>query len=230
MENKASEEVLKTIPDSEEELMSSSVESITVESITVEPIEPSPIEQPRETVDATVEAPRSAVDHASSQNAILEDHSLPKEQATNLESNETTTQQESIAEEEPESKPPSSPKTQTHFKPSFTATSNTLADLTAQKTALLASFASLPTIAPQLQQATLPSQTDAASDSSSPHTAPSDAAVLKIAKDLISEHIKLLHTYNEIKDIGQGLMGLIADQRGVRIVEVQDEFGIGVKD
>jgi hypothetical protein len=47
---------------------------------------------------------------------------------------------------------------------------------------------------------------------------------------MIAQHIKLLHTYNEIKDIGQGLMGLIADARGVRIIEVQEEFGIGVKD
>jgi hypothetical protein len=53
---------------------------------------------------------------------------------------------------------------------------------------------------------------------------------MPIAKDLIDTHIKLLHTYNEIKDIGQGLMGLLADQRGVRIVEVQEEFEVGAKD
>ena len=28
--------------------------------------------------------------------------------------------------------------------------------------------------------------------------------------------------YNELKDMGQGLMGLIADQRGARIVEVPE--------
>ncbi|KAF2106790.1 DNA repair protein [Lophiotrema nucula] len=50
------------------------------------------------------------------------------------------------------------------------------------------------------------------------------------ANRIVKDHIKLLHEYNEIKDVGQGLMGLIADQRGVRIVEVQDEFGIGSKD
>ncbi|KAF1933569.1 Swi5-domain-containing protein [Didymella exigua CBS 183.55] len=52
------------------------------------------------------------------------------------------------------------------------------------------------------------------------------AAANKIVKD----HIKLLHEYNELKDVGQGLMGLIADQRGLRIIEVQDEFGIDTND
>ncbi|ORY16096.1 DNA repair protein [Clohesyomyces aquaticus] len=46
------------------------------------------------------------------------------------------------------------------------------------------------------------------------------------ANSIVKKHITLLHEYNEIKDVGQGLMGLIADQRGVRIVEVQDEFGL----
>ncbi|BCS20204.1 SWI5/SAE3 family protein [Aspergillus puulaauensis] len=48
--------------------------------------------------------------------------------------------------------------------------------------------------------------------------------------DTVKRHIRLLHEYNEIKDIGQGLMGLIADTRGVRQVDVQKEFGVGVKD
>ncbi|KAL5003118.1 Swi5-domain-containing protein [Aspergillus recurvatus] len=48
--------------------------------------------------------------------------------------------------------------------------------------------------------------------------------------ETVKRHIRLLHEYNEIKDIGQGLMGLIADARGVRQVDVQKEFGVGVKD
>jgi len=39
-----------------------------------------------------------------------------------------------------------------------------------------------------------------------------------------------LHEYNEIKDVGQGLMGIIADARGVRQVDVEREFGVGEKD
>lgn len=46
------------------------------------------------------------------------------------------------------------------------------------------------------------------------------------AHAVVKRHIKLLHEYNEIKDIGQGLMGLIADSKGMRYVDVQSEFGI----
>jgi DNA repair protein Swi5/Sae3 len=46
----------------------------------------------------------------------------------------------------------------------------------------------------------------------------------------VKRHIRLLHEYNEIKDIGQGLMGLIADARGMRQVDVQRDFGVGDRD
>jgi len=39
-----------------------------------------------------------------------------------------------------------------------------------------------------------------------------------------------LHDYNGIRDIGQGLLGLISDQRGVRLVDVMEEFGADVGD
>ncbi|KAF2637639.1 hypothetical protein P280DRAFT_406195 [Massarina eburnea CBS 473.64] len=61
-------------------------------------------------------------------------------------------------------------------------------------------------------------------------TEPTDSDITTAANKIVQKHIKLLHEYNEIKDIGQGLMGLIADSRGVRIVEVQDEFGVDAKD
>jgi DNA repair protein Swi5/Sae3 len=48
--------------------------------------------------------------------------------------------------------------------------------------------------------------------------------------DTIKNHIRSLHSYNEIKDVGQGLMGLIAEARGVRYVDVQREFGIEAGD
>ncbi|KAJ5466699.1 DNA repair protein SWI5 [Penicillium diatomitis] len=44
--------------------------------------------------------------------------------------------------------------------------------------------------------------------------------------ETVKRHIRLLHEYNEIKDVAQGLMGLIAEARGVRHVEVQKEFGV----
>lgn len=43
-------------------------------------------------------------------------------------------------------------------------------------------------------------------------------------------HIRLLHEYNEIKDVGQGLMGMIADTKGVRVVEIHKEYGVSEKD
>ena len=55
-------------------------------------------------------------------------------------------------------------------------------------------------------------------------------AALASANAVIKEHIQLLHRYNEIKDIGQGLMGLIADKRGARIKEIMEDYGIGDKD
>lgn len=56
------------------------------------------------------------------------------------------------------------------------------------------------------------------------------ASALKSSNAVIKEHISLLHKYNEIKDVGQGLMGLIADKRDCRVVKVMEEFGIGEGD
>jgi len=50
------------------------------------------------------------------------------------------------------------------------------------------------------------------------------------ARQIIKDHIGRLHRYNEIRDVGQGLIGMIADQRGVRISECYDEFGVNVND
>ncbi|KAG0652402.1 DNA repair [Hyphodiscus hymeniophilus] len=50
------------------------------------------------------------------------------------------------------------------------------------------------------------------------------------AAETVKKHIKLLHDYNDIRDVGQGLVGMIADNRGVRIGELYDEFGVGLKD
>ena len=56
------------------------------------------------------------------------------------------------------------------------------------------------------------------------------ASALKSSNVVIKNHIALLHKYNEIKDIGQGLMGLIADKRDCRVVSVMEEFGVGEGD
>ncbi|KAJ5765624.1 Swi5-domain-containing protein [Penicillium odoratum] len=46
----------------------------------------------------------------------------------------------------------------------------------------------------------------------------------------VQRHVRLLHEYNEIKDAAQGLMGLIADAKGVRVAEIHQEFGVDEKD
>jgi hypothetical protein len=46
----------------------------------------------------------------------------------------------------------------------------------------------------------------------------------------VKEHIELLHRYNAIKDVGLGLLGMVAEQRGMRQVVVMEEFGLSAKD
>ena len=46
----------------------------------------------------------------------------------------------------------------------------------------------------------------------------------------VKTHIKLLHDYNEIRDVGQGLMGIIADNRGVRVRDIYQDFDVGEGD
>jgi hypothetical protein len=51
-------------------------------------------------------------------------------------------------------------------------------------------------------------------------------------KAVITEHIARLHAYNEIKDVAQGLIGMVADAREVRLAELYEggEFGVGKND
>ncbi|KIW09061.1 uncharacterized protein PV09_00010 [Verruconis gallopava] len=70
------------------------------------------------------------------------------------------------------------------------------------------------------------------------HTVPALRSISEEDKDLlvahasriIKQHIRKLHEYNEVRDIAQGLIGMIADRRGMRVVDVQAEFGIGCGD
>lgn len=94
----------------------------------------------------------------------------------------------------------------------------TLAELRAQKAALLGSLRIQPSIQVLMEE------------NDDDDGEPTERDIMAAANKIVKEHIKLLHEYNELKDIGQGLMGLIADQRGVRIVEIQDEFGIDAND
>ena len=115
--------------------------------------------------------------------------------------------------------------TPAHLSPPKTPQEITLAELKAQKAGLLASLGTLPAIRVLMEEI-------ASSDTGAEggYDEPTETDIMSAANRIVKEHIKLLHEYNELKDVGQWLMGLIADQRGVRIVEVQDEFGIDAKD
>ncbi|KAK5134841.1 hypothetical protein LTR08_006073 [Meristemomyces frigidus] len=89
-----------------------------------------------------------------------------------------------------------------------------LADLQARRSALVT-------------EAKLPSGLDMPADWSDDRKT---KQALSSANVVIKEHIGLLHKYNEMKDIAQGLMGLIADKRGVRIANVMEDFDMGEKD
>ena len=78
-----------------------------------------------------------------------------------------------------------------------------------------------------------PSIASHSTPSSIPRLSPSEEdAILQDAKGMIKQHIQRLHSYNEIKDVAQGLMGMIAESRGVRIKELYEslEFGVSESD
>lgn len=118
----------------------------------------------------------------------------------------------------------------TRTSPRKTPQEVTLAELKAQKNTLLASLAALPAIQVLIEEGAVSEAEHDNELSDSAADDPSENDIMTAANTIVKSHIKLLHEYNELKDIGQGLMGLIADQRGVRIVEVQDAFGIDPKD
>jgi hypothetical protein len=117
------------------------------------------------------------------------------------------------------------PAASTTSTPAKTPQEVMLAELKAQKSAMLASLAALPAIQVLMEE-------HASSDVEmvDGDDEPTEANIMAAANKIVKDHIKLLHEYNELKDVGQGLMGLIADQRGVRIIEVQEEFGIEAQD
>ncbi len=57
-------------------------------------------------------------------------------------------------------------------------------------------------------------------------TAAQREEVLRSAKAVIKEHIARLGRYNEIRDVGMGLIGIVADMRRERVRDVQGEFGV----
>ncbi|OLN96710.1 DNA repair protein SWI5-like protein [Colletotrichum chlorophyti] len=52
------------------------------------------------------------------------------------------------------------------------------------------------------------------------------------ASAVVARHMRLLREYNEIKDVGQQLMGMVAEKRSVTVGSLYEtgEFGVGPKD
>ena len=108
------------------------------------------------------------------------------------------------------------------------ALQETLAHLVAERDALIISF---PIIrhdqSPPPFSTPRPSPTSVASGTESrTKTSFSNDDVIILAHRIVKSHITSLGRYNEIRDIGQGLLGMIAEQRGVRTVDVMEEFGV----
>jgi hypothetical protein len=51
--------------------------------------------------------------------------------------------------------------------------------------------------------------------------------VLRESRAVIAGHIAWLGRYNQIRDVGMGLIGIVADMRCERVRDVQGEFGVG---
>lgn len=108
----------------------------------------------------------------------------------------------------------------------------TLIRLVAERDALITSFPSIrhDEISPPAATSR-PSPTSVACGVESRlKTSSSDDDLIVLAHNIVKRHIMSLGRYNEIRDIGQGLLGMIAEQRGVRIVDVMEEFGVVGKD
>ncbi|KAG8900270.1 hypothetical protein FRC01_010196 [Tulasnella sp. 417] len=49
-------------------------------------------------------------------------------------------------------------------------------------------------------------------------------------KKIVSQHIRLLHDYNEAKDKAQALIGRIAALKGVSIKQLHEDYGLDPED
>jgi Swi5 len=62
--------------------------------------------------------------------------------------------------------------------------------------------------------------------SNPPLTAAQVAEATEFSRSTIQEHIRLLQQYNQIRDIGQGLIGMVAERKKARVRDCQEDFGI----
>ncbi|KAI8905116.1 DNA repair protein [Gorgonomyces haynaldii] len=53
---------------------------------------------------------------------------------------------------------------------------------------------------------------------------------MKQVFEYVGKHIERLHDYNDIKDIGQELMGQLAQRRGLTTADLYPEFEVDLED
>jgi hypothetical protein len=63
-----------------------------------------------------------------------------------------------------------------------------------------------------------------------PLTPSNEALLLAQAQQKVREHIKSLTRYNELRDVGMGLIGIVAENRGLRMRDCLEEFGVAEGD
>lgn len=166
------------------------------------------------------------VDHISEPSRYLAIEPAPKMaslDSANIRGGEHPTEQLTSSPQQQFSSSPAAPS------PATTARSTArLTALQAKQDTLSATLATLLTThATLVANAKLPSGLPLPDDLSDEERS---AQALASASAVAKEHIGLLHTYNEIKDIGQGLLGLVAEGRGVRIRDLGEEFSVGEAD
>ncbi|KAG9519907.1 hypothetical protein KCV07_g4580, partial [Aureobasidium melanogenum] len=131
-----------------------------------------------------------------------------------------------MAEDNLSSSPTAPLKSNTSSRTSSSGRDTQLDALRARQAALEATLAELLSQRTSLINALSPTlDTQAPEDAETRAKLAVDAANTKI-----KSQIKQLQQYNDIKDIGTQLMGIIAEKRGCRIGEVQEEFGINPDD
>jgi hypothetical protein len=173
---------------------------------------------------AMTETQTTITDEASSSAQITDD--MTNTPAADSSAIPMDTPNTTVTTDSQKSEPTADSPAPTPPPPAKTPQEITLAELEAQKSAMLASLAALPAIQVLMEEHARATNISQDYDDDEP----TEADIMLAANKIVKDHIKLLHEYNELKDVGQGLMGLIADQRGVRIVEVNEEFGIGEGD
>lgn len=164
--------------------------------------------------ESTKEEAKSSQPETKTAAASSSDAPLPSSSALAKKDQESSRdQKEEVQLQTPASVAPANPRLQA-LNTKRAALVEKLADLTAQRASLI-------------EASKLPSGLDMPSTWSDEEK---EKHGMKTANATIKEHISLLHKYNEIKDIGLGLMGLVAEKRGVRQGVVMEEYGISKDD